>query len=281
MAQDQKHREQLEALLKFIEDLRKQPENKWFDEELKKRYGDTPNLSTISSIPQIDEIYEYCIEKVIQAQADDFYKDFPLEKIKKSLINDFVKMEHWRRRDNFQEFCMALWQQIEAITNHLANNVETNEAIHKLYGHPVFTHKAIKIADYVLIKQKNQKNQKNLLEKIDSKIIDLPIIDKTRCLLFLSMYQPYKTTFFDQNKYRYITENINSIYQYRNLNHRGSPPNDWQTKIYEKIDPKKSFYYFKFIGVLATFIEMVATKPIPSDEMRKYIQNLAEKKYTT
>jgi len=272
------NRKQLEALLGFIEKLGNEPGNEWFVERLRKKYGNVPEIPVISSIPQIDEIYEYCIEKVIQAQAKDFYKDIPFENIKETLINDFKKMEHWRRKDDFQEFCMALWQQIEAITNCLANNGEANEAIHKLYGHTMFRTEEgeVTIARYIIIPSSN------FLEKVDpsKNITALPAIDKMRCVLFLSMYQPYKAkAFFDRNKYRYIAENINSIYQYRNLNHRGAQPNERQTKIYEEIDTQTSFYYLKFIGVLAAFIEMVATKPILSDEMRQYLQNLPEKKY--
>ena len=51
-----------------------------------------------------------------------FYKDFNLPSINDELCNDYVRMEQYRREDNFEEFCMAMFQQIELIVNTLSNN---------------------------------------------------------------------------------------------------------------------------------------------------------------
>ena len=47
----------------------------------------------IYSDDKINHIYEYCIERIIEKQACEFYADFPLKEIVSSLRNDFVRME--------------------------------------------------------------------------------------------------------------------------------------------------------------------------------------------
>ena len=71
---------------------------------------------------KIDEIYEYCLKKNLHEQAEDLYKDFPLVSIRTTLIEDYVRMEEARRRNDFDEFGLHLYQQIEAIVNTLSKD---------------------------------------------------------------------------------------------------------------------------------------------------------------
>src|SRR5574344_1405404 len=66
---------------------------------------------------RIGQIYEYCIADIIQKQAADFYQNFPMKDITDLLIQDYERMEFFRRKDAFLDFSLALYQQIENIVN--------------------------------------------------------------------------------------------------------------------------------------------------------------------
>ena len=99
-------------------------QNAEFDMELRKRLNVASANSVLSDDERINEIYEYCIEKIIRQQAIEFYTDFPLQSIKDILIGDFIRMESFRRKDNFGDFCLSLYQQIECMTNRLCEKKE-------------------------------------------------------------------------------------------------------------------------------------------------------------
>ena len=87
-------------------------QNAEFDMELRKQLNVASANSVLSDDERINEIYEYCIEKIIKQQANEFYEDFPLQSIKDILIGDYIRMESFRRKDNFGDFCLSLYQQI-------------------------------------------------------------------------------------------------------------------------------------------------------------------------
>lgn len=94
-----------------------------FNEELRKKLGIASSASSaLIDDERLNQIYEYCIEKIIRKQAEDFYKDFPITSIVSTLIDDYVRMESFRRKDNFGDFCLALYQQIENITNKICES---------------------------------------------------------------------------------------------------------------------------------------------------------------
>ena len=57
------------------------------------------------------------MERVIREQATQFYKDFPITDLTSQLIEDYCRMERYRRQNNFGDFCLAVFQQVENITN--------------------------------------------------------------------------------------------------------------------------------------------------------------------
>lgn len=59
----------------------------------------------------------------------------------------------------------------------------------------------------------------------------------------------------DYDSFVEITSLLNDIYQCRNMNHRGNSQNQWEKDTFSKIIPLKSLYYFKFLGVLAQYVE--------------------------
>ena len=113
-------------------------QNAEFDMELRKRLNVASANSVLSDDERINEIYEYCIEKIIRQQAIEFYTDFPLQSIKDILIGDFIRMESFRRKDNFGDFCLSLYQQIECMTNRLCEKKELSDITEKMWGHPAY-----------------------------------------------------------------------------------------------------------------------------------------------
>ena len=76
-------------------------QNSEFDAELRKRL----NVASANSVVVVDEritqIYEYCIEKIICKQAEEFYADFPIKTIVPILKEDFIIFPKKRQ---FQRF---------------------------------------------------------------------------------------------------------------------------------------------------------------------------------
>ena len=94
------NREYLKKLLDFLQNrILSNHDNQWFAKDLYK------TLAPISDA-RISDIHEQCIESILKEQAVEFYRDFVIEEIRPQLIADFIKMEHWRRRNNIQEFCV-------------------------------------------------------------------------------------------------------------------------------------------------------------------------------
>ena len=111
------NKEQLNKLLGFISTIIQDPGNEEFTKKLRALVSPNGESGAFAvsaeSNSKIDSIYELCIERIIHDQAVRFYNGFPIEELKSSLIADFVRMEHFRRKDNFDDFCLAMYQQIE------------------------------------------------------------------------------------------------------------------------------------------------------------------------
>ena len=71
----------LEKLIDFVIELSKLDENRWFKEDLSRKL--LVNNSSELSSPQLDEIYEHCVYKIINEHAQRFYSDFKLFTVKK------------------------------------------------------------------------------------------------------------------------------------------------------------------------------------------------------
>ena len=103
------NKEQLDKLLGFISTIIQDPGNEEFTKKLRALVSPNGESGAFAvsagSNSKIDSIYELCIERIIHDQAVRFYNGFPIEELKSSLIADFVRMEHFRRKDNFDDFC--------------------------------------------------------------------------------------------------------------------------------------------------------------------------------
>lgn len=67
----------------------------------------------------LNEIHEFCIRNILSEQAVGFYNSFFIEELRPKLTDFFIRMEQFKREDRYEEFCLAIFQQIETIVNFL------------------------------------------------------------------------------------------------------------------------------------------------------------------
>lgn len=236
-------------------------QNTEFDMELRKRLNVASANSVLSDDERINDIYEYCIEDIIKKQATEFYADFPLQTIKDRLIGDYIRMESFRRKDNFEDFCLSLYQQIECMTNKLCENKDLSDITEIMWGHPAY----LKIekgkdtsiynrgGDYTiasLLFPGNNKQSGNTNAFVKSRISlqTQYAMDKIRTIVYFLGYKAMMKS-GDYDSFVEITSLLNDIYQCRNMNHRGNSQNQWEKETFDRIFPLKSLYYFRFSTV--------------------------------
>lgn len=226
-----------------------------FASEMRNLFGKMDSASSVSnanSSNRIDEIYEYCIERVIREQSEQFYKHFPIKEIVPQLIEDFCRMERYKREDNFEDFCLAVFQQVEYITNWLCQRPKfielfdehrTDEIVIKDKG------ETITINAWKLIIQSDFDTRK------DKPLIKLFFNERVRTVLYLVYFEGrlYNKYAFDS-----IYNELNELYQCRNLNHRGGESTPYQESIISNILPHRYLYYLKFTGLLVNYVEHIS-----------------------
>lgn len=237
------NKEYLNKLLNFLQsEVLSLSANSWFAKELYKKLGTLLDARSADRDKKADDIYELCVEKIIKEQAEDFYKDFALPDIKEQLIKDFVKMEHWRRRNNILEFCMALYQQIEAIANCLGADEDLNHIWRKIRDKKFYVdYKAKDICKRYeesepIIKTEiiyNRGNYKKNGEVYEPELKELLAMDKFKAILFLIVYHTEVSPSSRHDFYNMFWTGYN-VYQIRNLNHRCNPEEQ-----YEKLNPQQ------------------------------------------
>lgn len=282
---DEKIKSTLDKIIRLTQ------QNAEFDTELRKQLNVASLGSATIDDERIIQIYEYCIEDVIRKQAEDFYKDFPLESIKPILIEDFVRMESFHRKDNFDDFCLSLYQQIECITNKLCENSALSEITSKMWGchayvkedkdAPIDISKRVygdySIASLIFPGQNKKTGNLNSIEKSQSTLQTQYASDKMRILVYFLGYKAMMRS-SEYDSYIEFTSLLSDIYQCRNMNHRGNTQNEWELAVINRIQPLKSFYYFKFMGGLAQYVDYIkkGLKFIP--ELKKYSDSIEKQK---
>ncbi len=268
-------------------------QDKEFNEELRKRLDITPVAnSAIMDDERLNQIYEYCIEKIIQNQAEEFYKDFPIPTLIPTLVKDYVRMESFRRKDSFGDFCLALYQQIECVTNKICESATLSEITDKMWAYEAYIKSTdgkdpdikertgtYRIAD-LIFPFNNKNGVSNAVEKSLKTLQNHYAIDKIRIIVYYFGYgAKMKSSDFDS--YKEITGLLNDIYQCRNTNHRGNTLTKYETETLNRILPMKSFYYFKFLGALAQYIDFIKTGSLTITDIAAYAKTLPSKKVET
>lgn len=280
-----------EKLLNTIKAVVAKPENEWFANELRKAMGVTSANFVLKDNEKIVQIYEYCIEEIIRKQAEEFYKDFPLKRCVPSLIEDFVRMESFKRKDNFGDFCLALYQQIECINNTLCESKKLSEITEKMWGCSAYVkyqkgedvlieNRAdieFSIASLVFIGKDKETGLPNSIKKCRIALQNQYAMDKIRIIVYFLGYQA-KMKGSEYDAYVEITTLLQDIYNCRNMNHRGSTPTEWEKQARNRILPLKSLYYYKFIGAFAQYIEFVKSGIKHLDDIERYSKTINPKK---
>lgn len=249
---DNTNKENLRKLLNFLNaEIIHKPENRWFSEELYK-------IIYPISETKISEIHEQCIEEILKKQAKDFYKDFVLSDIRGQLESDFVKMEHWRRRNNIQEFCMALYQQIEAITNYIGREPEFNLIWRNIRGAGFFVD--VKDNEKRSIQKRYYPKSKSIEQGVilnsdnyGKELSELGAMDKFKAILFLVVYK----TNVDCNNVTFFNSDFfqgSDIYKMRNLNHRGNIYDKTKSERQDNILNNPTFAMSSLLGFYARFV---------------------------
>ena len=259
-----------------------------FGEMLRKKLG-ANNVVSIDDLSddRIDEIYEYCIEKIIHRQAEEFYQDFPIKAIVPVLIEDYVRMESFRRKDNFGDFCLSLYQQIEGICNRICSTKTMDEITQKMWGYPAFVESGENITPKLDVRKKKTGGTDYLVahliffksyaaEKSKKSLQSQGAADKMRIIVYFFGFKAMPTS-SDYRSFTEITDLLFDIYQCRNTNHRGNTMTEREKMVLDRVLPMKSLYYFKFLGALAQFVEFVKTGTPYIEEIKKYTDTLTPK----
>lgn len=250
------NKQDLIKLLDFIIEIAAMPNNNWFKKELIEKFSHI-NITRVSKNSEISDIHEYCIKQILKDQAKMFYKDFKLVDIKESLCNDFVRMEQFRREDNFEEFSLAMFQQIEQIVNTLSNNTLENYVRDNWNtylctwrdknGNP--NGKQLwKFIFYFNL------NEEEITRKLNRPISDWDFNEKYKSCLSFYYFNCQVKNYKD---FDFISDLLYELYQIRNLNHRGGKKTEKQLEITRKVSDSKAKYYFKFLGVFEDFVTKV------------------------
>lgn len=242
--------EKLKAVLhKVVQLTRENPE---FNTELRKALEIAPSAMGISiDEGKLDHIYEYCIEEILEQQSNNFYKKFERFHFYSQLKYDYKRMERFARRNEFGDYSLALFQQIECLLNVIFSNTDFINAINKMWDFVVYFNKKkqtnVTIANVVFGYDKYLDN--GLERARENKFT---IKDKLKIVTFF--FKHIETKNFETQKYSSFCDILWHIYQCRNSNHRG---NNSPEEEYENFLSKSSYTYFLFGWSLTQFMEMV------------------------
>lgn len=262
-------------------------QNPEFGAELRKRLG-IASLASVVSVDdrKLDEIYEYCIEKVVKKQAKEFYADFPLPAIRDALIDDFCRMESFRRKDNFGDFCLALYQQIERMTNVICTNPALTTIAEKMMQCCAYVKSGKTITPSIENRAEGEFTVAGLLFPGQNKQTGLPYsvekpkktlqshyaIDKMRIVVYFLGYKGLMKT-GDYDAYTEFTSVLKDLYQCRNTNHRGNNLFPWEQEVIDRIIPHKGIYYLKFLGALTEYVDCIKTGYPEIPTMLAFVQS--------
>ena len=282
--------DKLKATIDKIIKLSKQ--NEAFGAELRKALEIMPSAkSALMDEERIGQIYEYCIEKIIRKQAEEFYKDFPLKTITSGLIEDFARMESFRRKNQFGDFCLALYQQIECMTNKLCEMRVLSDIVEKMWSSPAYVKtvngkessigerldSTYNIAMLIFPGQNKKTGQPHSIEKSRITLQGQYANDKIRIIVYFLGYKA-KMKANDYDNFVELTGLLSDIYVCRNMNHRGNTLNPWEEENLNRIIPLQSLYYFKFMGVLAQYVVFIKQGFPVLNDIENYAKTLSIKK---
>ena len=225
-----------------------------FNEELRKKLGITSSASSaIIDDERLSQIYEYCVEKIIAEQAENFYKEFPIKDVANQLKLDFLRMECFRRKNQFEDYSLALYQQIECIVNSIFSQESFVKTINLLWNNPSYSTKkggkrtiANEIfgsGDYLTSGLERAKNNQYSAK------------DKIRCVVYFIGGFWYSNSY--PANFVKLSELLLDIYLCRNTNHRGSAQNPIVDEKIKAFHESFTCSYFLFNAALVEFVRII------------------------
>lgn len=283
MGQDKK---QLTKLLKFVKELYDDPDNKEFAAGIQSIIEGSSKTPTYDK-DKIEEIYELCLEKNAREQAVGLYDGFPFPGIIDSLVEDYVIMERFRRKGDFNNFGAHLFLQIESICNTICADeqykeiyalllnadlsafVGNNGEIANRFSDPKHTTvNRVLFGDY----EKTEKGDKK--DMLPSK---LGMYDKVKCSLYFAGFAS-KLRYSSYGEWIYNTHLIYDIYVIRcQADHRGGELTENQERRLTTILPQKSRYYALFFSELIYFVNKVVEGSSFKEELVQYANRFRER----
>lgn len=244
--------ENKKAAIEKIYQLTKQDAE--FNEKLRKKLGIASSASSaLIDDERLSQIYEYCIEKIIAEQAENFYKDFPIKEVTNQLKTDFIRMESFRRKNQFEDYSLALYQQIECIVNSIFSHDLFVKTINSLWNNPSYSPKkggkrtiANEIfgsGDYLTSGLERAKNN-----QYNAK-------DKIRCAIYFIGEFWYSNSY--PANFVKLSELLSDIYLCRNTNHRGAAQNPIVDEKIKAFHESFTCSYFLFNAALVEFVRII------------------------
>lgn len=275
MGQDKK---QLTKLLAFVKELYDHPDNKEFAAGIRAIVMD--DLKEKEEDNKIDEIYEYCIEKILKEQAESLYNGFPLTAIKDDLVSDYIKMERAHRDNNIDDFGIRLYRQIESIVRTLAKDETLSDVVSSMMNVPYlvaginnpqvqrrqkFTKdmQPVKpIADFVLINSSRSSKEERKGKALSGQYAT----DMARFVIYFVCFGGMMQSggLFEQWKQQ--TEAYSDIYSIRNRVHGGGECSEHDIRRYDTIKASPTQSYFRLMSFLVFLVEGVKKGfPLPKE----------------
>ena len=239
-----------------------------FNEELRKKLGITSSANpALIDDDRLNQIYEYCIEDILRKQANNFYDVFKNASFKDNLVSDYIRMERFRRRNEFGDYALALYQQIETILNAIFMVPIFKDTINSMWNKSFYK--------YV------DKSNRTIVKTISSIVFGVDTIDKKwnsegierakndkltardkfKIVLFYfkyfanAKYDSENSCYisnYNYNEYNLLFDSIWDIYSCRNTNHRN--PEQSENEKVQSIMQNASFSYFQFNWTLTEFV---------------------------
>jgi len=227
----------------------------------KKQIGE---LSQLDAVSILSEIHELNFEQLIKIQAKNFYSDFTFNDLHSQLVSDFIQMEHSRRRDDFDNFSLAMYQQIENIINHIFINTDiwekfTDNMFLQFYSRKDSVNQEIKrwgkpIGYFIFYCNRNENLTDQITKHINRNKFDIEFLPRFK---FIFYFICLNGTVGNLEEWNQLINIGTKIYFSRNRNHRGPIRDNKQIEKQNEIYKSKYKYYLLFHGFLADFIQKI------------------------
>lgn len=221
----------------------------------------------------ISDVHELNLEQIIKIQAIGFYGNFQFpQKNIDILIEDFISMEHNKRRNDFEGFALSVYQQIENVVNYIYLRYNLTEKLVRDKYNPSLTvregrtnssgplYETIFKSPYIkhdtqkpyTEEEKKQYSASKLKSYMANGKIDF--VDKSRVVMFYYYFDAKLSSYLKWND---MSNKLTSIHLARNTVHRNIKPVNPATKYNSQ--NYYSLKYLEFQGFLADLMDNFAT----------------------